>query len=107
MSTLLLWLKVPWLWIKTIGLALGLWAKNHWAGLLAQIGHFLAGYAFALTGYRFHHVWISGVLLEVWAIPKEFWFDYKYEDAVTRGSSPLDFALYQIGFVVGCLVIYL
>jgi hypothetical protein len=82
------------------------WIVAHWTSILAQIGHFLAGYAFILTGYRFGSAPLGGALLEVWAIPKEFWFDYKYEDAATRGSSVLDFAMYQVGAAVGAAVIY-
>jgi len=83
------------------------WIVAHWTSILAQLAHFFAGYSFCLTGYRFGHVWLIGLLaLEAWSIPKEFWFDYKYEDAATRGSSPLDYTMYQVGFGVGLLVIY-
>lgn len=70
-----------------------------------QIGHILGGYAIALTAI--HHglpFWAGALLVEVWAVPKEFWFDYKYENAGQRGSSPLDFAMYQVGLALVLLL---
>jgi hypothetical protein len=71
-----------------------------------QIGHLLGGYAIVLTLYHFYpHLWLGAVVVESWAVPKEFWFDYKYEDAATRGSSPLDFAMYQVGLALAAAVL--
>lgn len=32
---------------------------------------------------------------------KEFWYDYHYETADERGSSPVDFTFYVLGLVIG------
>lgn len=70
-----------------------------------QIGHVLGGYAIALTTMYFGGpLWLGAVLTEMWAIPKEFWFDYKYESAAVRGSSPLDFSMYQVGLGLAALM---
>jgi hypothetical protein len=70
-----------------------------------QIGHILGGYAIAMTALYFGRpFWMAALLVETWAIPKEFWFDYKYESASQRGSSFLDFSMYQIGLGLVYLV---
>src|ERR1700676_2239354 len=57
------------------------WIVANWTNILAQIGHFLAGYAIVLTvAVRGWPFWIAIVIVEGWSIPKEFWFDYAYED---------------------------
>lgn len=69
-----------------------------------QIGHILGGYAITVTAMLHGHPWWVGLILtEAWAAPKEFWFDYKYENAATRGSSPLDFSMYQVGMLLALL----
>lgn len=71
-----------------------------------QIGHILGGYAIALTGYHFYpHLWLGALLVQVWAVPKEYWFDFVYEDAAQRGSSNLDFSMYQVGLGLALLVL--
>jgi hypothetical protein len=71
-----------------------------------QVGHVVGGYAIVLTGYHFYpHLWLAPLLVNAWAGPKEFWFDYRYEDAATRGSSPLDFSMYNLGLLLAMLVL--
>lgn len=88
------------------------WISSPWTTaqnsdrVFIQIGHLLGGYAIVLTAYFFYpHLWLGPLLVNAWAIPKEFWFDYKYEDAATRGSSPLDFAMYNVGMLLALLVL--
>jgi len=40
------------------------------------------------------------------AAAKEFWYDYVYEDACTRGSSLEDFGFYEIGIILGFLFVF-
>ena len=82
------------------------WIDANWTDILAQIGHFLAGYSIILTvrvtGYP---IWLGVVIVETWAIPKEFWYDYKFETVEERGSSLLDFLLYQAGMAIGMIIV--
>ncbi len=87
------------------------WLSTPWATaenadrVFIQIGHILGGYAIAVTAMYFGHpFWVGALLTEVWAVPKEFWFDYKYENATQRGSSPLDFSMYQVGLGLAYLM---
>lgn len=55
-----------------------------------------------------HHVshgylWALGFGIPAAAL-KEFWWDYAYEDAATRGSSLLDFSMYLAGLAVGWFI---
>lgn len=78
--------------------------------ILAQKAHFVAGLA---------AVWGAAVLIPqlgqmpmrdgaraglcaliVFAMIKEFWYDYKYETPEVRGSSLEDFAFYALGAIV-------
>lgn len=67
-----------------------------------QAAHFsVAALAMAALGHA-HHGHLIGFLAGVPAAAfKEFYWDYHYEDAVTRGSSLLDFSMYMAGLVVG------
>lgn len=85
------WLSAPWQ------------AKNV-DRVFIQIGHIVGGYAIFLTAL--HHgypAWLSAALVEVWSVPKEFWFDVKYESASVRGSGLLDFSMYQVGLLLSIL----
>lgn len=94
LNKLKIWLATSWLTAKNAD------------RVFIQIGHILGGYSIALTANHFHApLWLCALLVEAWAIPKEFWFDYRFEDAATRGSSPLDFAMYQVGLAIAALVI--
>lgn len=91
---------------------LKIWLGTPWVGasnvdrVFIQIGHLLGGYAIALTAFHLYpHLWLGPVLVNTWAIPKEFWFDIKYENANVRGSSLLDFAMYQVGLGLALLVL--
>jgi hypothetical protein len=90
------------------------WLSTPWTSaeladkVFIQIGHILGGYGIALTTLYFGHaLWIAAVLVQVWAVPKEFWFDYKYENAAQRGSSPLDFSMYQVGLALAIIISFL
>lgn len=89
---------------------LAAWLSEPWSSaenadrVFIQIGHVLGGFGIALTTMYFGHpLWLGATLVEAWAVPKEFWFDYKYEDAAQRGSSPLDFSMYQVGLGLAAL----
>lgn len=70
-----------------------------------QLGHVLGGYAIFLTAFAHGlPLWACAALVEVWAVPKEFVFDYLVEDAAQRGSSPLDFSMYQVGLLLALLL---
>jgi hypothetical protein len=93
-SKLKAWLAIPWTTATNADRA------------FIQVGHILGGYSIAMSANHFHApLWLCAVLVQVWAVPKEFWFDYRYEDAATRGSSPLDFSMYQVGLAFAALVI--
>jgi hypothetical protein len=73
--------------------------------IFIQIAHILGGYSIALTAMYFGSpLWFGVILVEAWAVPKEFWFDYKYENAAQRGSSLLDFSMYQVGLILAALL---
>jgi ABC-type dipeptide/oligopeptide/nickel transport system permease component len=77
------------------------------ANMAAQIAHALAGYAAVLTLVLLgvpHAVVVACVIVTLYALVKEFWWDYKYEDAVTRGSSLEDFVFYIVGLILGIIV---
>jgi hypothetical protein len=77
------------------------------ANIVAQIAHTLAGYAAIVTLILLgvpHAVVIASVSVTLYALVKEFWWDYKYEDAVTRGSSVEDFVFYIVGLILGIVV---
>lgn len=56
-----------------------------------------------------HTPWIGGVACLAWAIPKEFWFDIKFEDPHTSGGwvgGARDFAFYVVGAAAAYLILY-
>ena len=63
----------------------------------------------AIAMASLHHHAPHGV---IWALAvgvpaaafKEFWWDYHYEDAATRGSSLLDFSMYMVGLAAGFFI---
>ncbi len=71
---------------------------------LANIGHALAGYAVLVTALLFTSKWlplaIVEVLLTVYVLTKEFWYDLKYETGETVRSSTIDALGYLIGNIV-------
>jgi hypothetical protein len=72
-----------------------------------QFAHASAGYI-AINNAKRHTshrmaLLITGVAIAAAAF-KEFYWDYKYEDAATRGSSVLDFSMYMVGIVLGWLL---
>jgi hypothetical protein len=71
---------------------------------LANIGHALAGYAVLLTAIFFTSSWlplaIIEVLLAVYVLTKEFWYDLKYETGETMRSSTIDALGYLIGNIL-------
>jgi hypothetical protein len=69
---------------------------------VSQFAHFFTAYAIVLTGCFFGLIpgVVAAIGMFLFAIIKEFWFDMKYEDEATRGSSPRDFIFYCLG--AGC-----
>ena len=73
-----------------------------------QAAHVMAGYIAISTTRRHtqgHKVLgiVTGVAVAAAAF-KEFYWDYHYEDAATRGSSLLDFSMYMVGIALGWFV---
>ena len=70
-----------------------------------QFAHASAGYI-AISTIK-QHTNVHKVLEIITAIGvaaaafKEFYWDYHYEDAATRGSSLLDFSMYMVGIALG------
>jgi len=50
-------------------------------------------------------LWLAVALVAGFATGKEFIYDYIWEDAVTRGSSPKDWAFWIVGVAVALGVI--
>lgn len=71
-----------------------------------QAAHLCAA-ALAMTILSHHvhngHWWGLAVGIPAAAL-KEFWYDEKYEDPATRGSSLLDFSMYMVGLLIGWFV---
>ena len=69
-----------------------------------QAAHLMAGYI-AISTFKQHtreRTTLIAVAAGLGAAAfKEFWWDYQYEDAATRGSSLLDFSMYAAGIALG------
>ena len=73
----------------------------------AQASHLMAGYLVVskTKQYGGHKAaWIVAGIGTAAAAFKEFYWDYRYEDVETRGSSLLDFAMYMTGIVLGIFI---
>ena len=76
--------------------------------LVSQNAHWLFGSWITLL-----FVYLMGVKSLYYTIPllvvgvaiKEFWYDQKYENAVTRGSNLLDFSMYILGAVITLILV--
>lgn len=66
---------------------------------LAQMGHFLGGYAFSVTGGLIG----TGLILGPWGITKEFYYDVRPPENATYLNGLLDYSFYSAGTVVGLL----
>ncbi len=80
------------------------------ATVIAQINHVLASYAIILTVNRFtRKQWIvnlTSVLMALYALLKEFWFDATYEiPHQTFKDNMLDFSMYSVGILLALLVV--
>jgi hypothetical protein len=73
----------------------------------SQFAHFFTAYALVFTLGHFCG-WkglLTGALaMLAWSTPKEFWYDARYENAAVRGSSLLDWAMYQAGSLAAAAV---
>ena len=70
---------------------------------VSQMSHILCGSTIVFGTLLLFNLHVLIFVLSVYVIVtgvKEFWYDYHYEDAVTRGSSLLDFVMYQTGAFV-------
>jgi hypothetical protein len=75
------------------------------ASIAFQLCHALiANFAVATVSRHTGHKNLLAVGVVGFAAAKEFWYDYKYEDAKTRGSSLLDFSMYCVGVALAYLV---
>lgn len=76
--------------------------------MVSQFAHALLGstLVFGTLLLAPHYLPVVYAMFLTGTAVKEFWYDYRYEDAATRGSSLLDFACYQ-GGAVGAYLIYL
>ena len=70
--------------------------------LVSQSAHVFSGICF---GFFPAHFGLSlRIIVPFWLVVfavKEFWYDYKYENAAVRGSSVKDFAFCVLGLVLG------
>lgn len=70
----------------------------------AQRLHFMGGsiaVAYPAHWFGIHSMfWTVPITLVACAI-KEFWYDYKYESKILRGSSAKDFSYYTLGVIAG------
>jgi len=98
-------LKQLWLNLTTIHRAISLWYPS--ADVDAQCAHMTTAIAIVLITVVLHHSLVLGCILAlIWAIIKEFIFDFAVE-ADSWFNSILDFSFYIIGIIVACiLVIY-
>jgi hypothetical protein len=93
--------------VKILLTAIWKWILAHFAQIAYQLTHFLLGYSFTLTmaiKHPHHAILLSGLLLNAYGIPKEFWWDPKTEGASLAGGA-LDLALYDVGYLVAWLVL--
>ena len=75
---------------------------------VSQMAHIFFGATLTFACMIFYPdyiLYVLGVYVIATAV-KEFWYDDKYENELTRGSSLLDFAAYQAG-AWGALVLCL
>ena len=76
----------------------------------AQFAHFgIAAMVYLTVGTLAPVVWVLCSLpvgIGFMAF-KEFWYDPRYENTVTRGSSVKDFGFYFLGMAYACLILYL
>lgn len=95
-------------WIKhTIPAKPGDWMES--VQTLANIGHALGGMVVLLTTLLFTHRWyivaVMEILLAIYVIVKEFWYDLRFESGETLNSSAEDALGYLVGTVIAwCLV---
>lgn len=72
---------------------------------VCQIAHTLAGTLIVVLAAYFFGAPLAGVgLMLAWAIPKEFWYDLRYEPAAISGGldgSATDFGFYCLGGGIG------
>ena len=87
----------------------GDWMKSE--AWLASAGHFLAGCNILLSVALFSHAWTpllwAELTLAATVLPKEFWYDLRYESGETLASSTLDALGYGIGSAVAWSLIAL
>lgn len=68
--------------------------------VVAQLGHFGWGALLTLFPYvMWHNLWLGPIVVLVWGIPKEFWFDVKVEGQTTKDG------IIDLGFYVGGLLL--
>lgn len=74
---------------------------------VSQMSHAFLGSTIVLGTLLLWPTHLTAVLVAYALITalKEFWYDYHYEDAITRGSSLLDFVCYQAG-AYGALLLW-
>ena len=73
----------------------------------AQFAHFFSAYAIVFTlGHFFEYrgLFWGALGMSIWAFVKEFLFDLKREIPLLRGSSFVDFVVYEAGVVAAILV---
>ena len=77
---------------------------------VAQASHVaIAAAVVGLSSARFHTMLaklVGAAVIVAFASIKEFWFDKRFEDAVTRGSDLEDFSYYVLGAVAALLILW-
>src|SRR5690348_11789079 len=66
---------------------------------LAQMGHFLAGYA---AGETFGLIGV-GIILVPWGLPKEFYLDVRPPENASYLDGAIDWGFYALGCVTGLI----
>lgn len=76
-------------------------------GWVTQMAHLFSGWASVLTVDLWaKRWWVPALLLQLWAVPKEFLWDILVEEDTWSGSS-LDWSMYTLGGLVASLVIWI
>ena len=74
---------------------------------LAQMTHLLGGLCFAWgSALWLGRPWIGCAVCLAWAVPKELWWDVKYEPDTYAGGL-VDLAFYALGAALGTGLTYL
>jgi hypothetical protein len=73
---------------------------------VSQMSHIAGGLALVFGAQvLFGSYIIATVIFLLLAAIKEFWYDYKFETEIVRGSSLMDFVFYTVGVAIAIVAI--